>query len=514
MGKHDGILAKAINVLFGIIILFLWIAAGISTTVIGLDTREHPYLMNDSFAINMIILLLFVFVSVVFYGHASFLKKIRNQINHNDKAYIIYKMIFFVFVFIVSAFMVLLLRIRPDSDQNDIIMTAKSLLNKDYSVFEKGGYLNIDPHQTGIVLVLMVLEKVFGDNISIAFQLLNAVALAFLYKTFGDIMDDCGFSHFTGVIVTIFEAAFIPGYIYTTFVYGTIIGLCFAVLSTRYINLFYRESKPKYAIAAVVFTFVSLVFKSNYMIFLIGNIVFASIIFVKCWKQKKKAFYGLIIPFLVVVLISNKFIVDGVTYGLTGNHLDKGISNYAYIAMGIQENEDMYDGWWNFYNERTYIDAGYDTDKQNEVIFEYLTARLQEFRSNKAMALDFFTRKNASQWNNPDFQSIWLLTSKSRDGLYVPEWCINALLFLLNYLQFIILSGVVLYFFLCSKKPDILTAFAVIFIGGFAFHTFWEAKAQYTIVYFVTIIPMAVLGFRNFFAKIVLWKEKKFGKEQ
>ena len=34
----------------------------------------------------------------------------------------------------------------------------------------------------------------------------------------------------------------------------------------------------------------------------------------------------------------------------------------------------------------------------------------------------------------------------------------------------------------------------MIFIGGFIFHLFWEAKGQYTITYFVLLIPYCVKG--------------------
>ena len=33
-----------------------------------------------------------------------------------------------------------------------------------------------------------------------------------------------------------------------------------------------------------------------------------------------------------------------------------------------------------------------------------------------------------------------------------------------------------------------------IFIGGFSFHLFWEAKSQYTITYFVLLIPYCAKG--------------------
>ena len=35
------------------------------------------------------------------------------------------------------------------------------------------------------------------------------------------------------------------------------------------------------------------------------------------------------------------------------------------------------------------------------------------------------------------------------------------------------------------------------FIGGFVFHFFWEAKCQYTLPYFVLLIPYSVLGMES-----------------
>ena len=46
------------------------------------------------------------------------------------------------------------------------------------------------------------------------------------------------------------------------------------------------------------------------------------------------------------------------------------------------------------------------------------------------------------------------------------------------------------------KRNDIKQlTFAIIFIGGFLFHLIWEAKCQYTITYFVLLIPYSVKGY-------------------
>ncbi len=45
--------------------------------------------------------------------------------------------------------------------------------------------------------------------------------------------------------------------------------------------------------------------------------------------------------------------------------------------------------------------------------------------------------------------------------------------------------------------------YVTVLIGGFAFHSFWEAKAQYTFPYFMLLIPVAGYGFERFFSIVM-----------
>ncbi|MDE5717645.1 MAG: hypothetical protein K2I53_08550, partial [Lachnospiraceae bacterium] len=66
---------------------------------------------------------------------------------------------------------------------------------------------------------------------------------------------------------------------------------------------------------------------------------------------------------------------------------------------------------------------------------------------------------------------------------------------LLNYLQTEVYLGMLLYLFLRWRKGNLYELIgAVIFLGGYLFHLFWESSASYTIPYFVLLIPYAVCG--------------------
>lgn len=66
---------------------------------------------------------------------------------------------------------------------------------------------------------------------------------------------------------------------------------------------------------------------------------------------------------------------------------------------------------------------------------------------------------------------------------------------ILNDIQTLIWAGVLLYLFLRWGSGNLYELMgAVIFLGGYLFHLFWESSASYTIPYFVLLIPYAVCG--------------------
>lgn len=64
-----------------------------------------------------------------------------------------------------------------------------------------------------------------------------------------------------------------------------------------------------------------------------------------------------------------------------------------------------------------------------------------------------------------------------------------------NRIQFIILFGVLFFAFLKKRKTDVELYYCMVIIGGFIFHTFWEAKCQYILPYFVLMLPLSAAGY-------------------
>ena len=187
-----------------------------------------------------------------------------------------------------------------------------------------------------------------------------------------------------------------------------------------------------------------------------------------------------------------------------------GNTKWAHIAMGVQESEEA-PGWYNCYNQNVFIENHYDREAAAEAAKESFWASMGDFAEDPAAGWKFFNYKLASQWNNPTFECFHiqnfratalelnsLVKSTINDG-----GKINILLiYLLDIGQSVLLFGILLYLILAKDANWEQLLFAVLFVGGFVFSTFWEAKCQYVIPFFFLLIPYAYLGYAEMVGQI------------
>ncbi len=249
--------------------------------------------------------------------------------------------------------------------------------------------------------------------------------------------------------------------------------------------------------------------KENYLIFIITYILTGAVLSIreKRWK--------LVIVSILALIMSLVFLKGAVvvTERITGIEMTGGVNPISYIAMGMQSS-DRGPGWFNRYNGDTYRNAGFDTNEQKPIVVNNIKNGLKYFAQHPAFALDFYTRKIASQWNEPSFQCLWILRShegelpRSIDYLVSIEGYDRAV----PYLKvFQVMVYILAFVMICNHKSltECMNLLLVTFVGGALFHLMWEAKAQYTIVYFVLLIPIAVSGFWKLIEKL---SDKKFWK--
>ena len=232
----------------------------------------------------------------------------------------------------------------------------------------------------------------------------------------------------------------------------------------------------------------------------------------------------------------------------TGNTLSSGVTAMSYLAMGMQE-ASRGCGWYNGFNIDTYDTAGMDTALANEISRLAIDERLTYFREHPGYTADFYLHKHLSQWADGTYASrqATLATYGGRSAFFKEvyegslsggyiEWC--------NAWQNVLYLGVLVFCIGSLKKrrksraaghmdgrtadrmaehtagytadqmaehttgctadrpgtdrlgTDHLYVYVglIAVLGGFLFHTFWEANSRYIFSYSLLLMPYCGAG--------------------
>ena len=224
-----------------------------------------------------------------------------------------------------------------------------------------------------------------------------------------------------------------------------------------------------------------------------------------------------------------------------GNTLSSGVTAMSYLAMGMQE-ASRGCGWYNGFNIDTYDTAGMDTALANEISRLAIDERLAYFREHPGYTTDFYLHKHLSQWADGTYASrqATLATYGGRSAFFKEvyegslsggyiEWC--------NAWQNVLYLGVLVFCVDSLKKrrkskvvghmadqtaghtagctadhmadqlgadqhgadrhgADRLYVYVglIAVLGGFLFHTFWEANSRYIFSYSLLLMPYCGAG--------------------
>ncbi len=499
----QGVVSRLINrlvrLLFGLVILYLILLAAFSTSAIS-DT-EHTYLLPDRCLGNLLIEA--GFISLIFlHRHLHAKKRPVPDISGRPGAF---RTGMLLLAGLLCTGLVLLTQQQPYADQLQVFQTVRALHQRSSEPFLEGGYLNVYPHQSGFILFSYLLSLLAGTDNYLVFQLLNALCVVWLLGSLCKILRLSGEDSLSVCFLLPLCIAFVPLFLYVPFIYGTLPGLALSVFAYRSLLVFIQRKDVCSAALSIVCIFLAVFLKNNYLIFLIGLMLFT----VHEALSARRAELLCLLPFfLAVLLLTQSLAVAGIEQ-LSGQKIGRGMHPLAWVSMGLQEDEERANGWWNHSTTGSYRSSQFDYDRQGDACRAALERRISEFIRNPRGALRFFVKKNASQWNNPDFQAFHINQVMSPAEPFRPGRLIYLLLSVrgaawvhpcLNALQFILLCGV-LFFLLLTPGEDASGFFyQIVFIGGFVFHTFWEAKCQYTLPFFLLLFPLSASGYRRLYA--------------
>lgn len=422
-------------------------------------------------------------------------------------------MIFLTCLFIgLGVLWIALTQMRPGSDPAKIYAIALQWRDGDFSAFEEGEYLFCYPFQSGIILFYYLLSFVFGTESYVGPQLVNVAALAVVYILL-TLLARFYWKEDRKVSILVYPAliCWVPLFFFITYIYGILPGMACAV-GAVYLAARYLETR-KYAhmIGAALCIGVATVLKMNCLIYLVAIACFMlydaleSILSNGPDNGKRKqwmASVGFVILMCVSVWGCNR-VTEQIVEHLSGYDMPEGEVMVSWVVMGLSE-APKGPGDYNGYIGDVFSGNNYDTELATQQSLVDLRKIIKRMLSDPIdEGLPFFGRKTAYQWNDPTFISMERMRGRksaiemlpSVKSLIEGEGSV-ALSVILNYVQTLILSGILLYLILNWNSRNLYELMtAVVFLGGYLFHTLWEAGASYTIPYFTIMIPYAVKGF-------------------
>lgn len=407
---------------------------------------------------------------------------------------------------------------QPVGDQAFIYGGASYFIEGTYSFFGRGGYCDMWPHQLGLIALVELLFRVVGGYNYFACQLINViwtVGISILGYLLVRQMTD----HMALVAAyCILMFACLPLIFYTGWVYGDIPSIFFMLLTALCLLRYTKSGHGGWLAGIVLSVTMAILVRENSIIMLIALCLSAGVYAIH--KKDKKMFVvlglSILLPWLAYMGIFKMYQVRSGTEPLGG------IPAISYVAMGMQEANGKY-GWFTQYCKEVYWGADSSPEVAAQISRQDVKKRLNEFADSPSYAWQFYREKILSQWNQPMYQSMFFsaLYFEGKEaapdsidaklhGQYLPQ-----VLAFCDRLQFILYFGTMCYFLFAVKKESNIAQhmLAATIIGGFFFSILWEAKARYSLPYYLMMYSLAVVGYWQLLCRIKMLVDRLKKKE-
>jgi len=389
----------------------------------------------------------------------------------------------------------------PVGDQAYVYGAASYFREGNYYFFGAGGYLGMFPYQMGLVLLMEIVFLFAGAYHYFAFEVLCACMAVGIVVVGYRIVRAMTNSVSAMVFYCVSMMGCIPLILYTSWVYGDLPSIFFTLLAFDFLLVYEEKKRTKWLVFLAAAVVLAMLARVNSLIFVLALVLAGAVCLVQKWDRRLFAalILSLILPQLVYTGIYKFYEIR------SGAEQSDGIPYVATIAMGLQEGWHG-SGWYNNYHKVIYGKAGLDRDLTARIAKREIRIRLAAFREDPSYTVEFFKSKILSQWNEPLYQAVYFNTNYAepsnppREGSLAESISgrnFSRVLSTADRVQFIVYAGVLLYFIFGVKRDSRLLHHvpAITLIGGFLFSIIWEAKARYIFPYFVTMFPVAAVGY-------------------
>lgn len=481
---------------------FLSVVSLVSTTYFNTESSfaERPAYRWDNVLLQVLMLAL-VLLILFWFDRKGILKRLNT------------KWLAMVAVLFVTGLSFLWVKVSftyPEADQKAVSWVAYLMSQNNFLFFEHGKYMQIYPNQLGLAAILEGLYRISGGENWKLFMyvtaLSNGAVVCLLYRITHELFEKERIDR----LVLLGSMGCVQLILYTTFLYGITLGLALSLGAFYAVLLFFKKENWLWGVLAAFLIGASVLVKNNY------SIVLVALVLLILHKSLEKR--SIVTAALAVFLILSTSLMSR---GLTGFYehrsnlmIGSGMPKSLWMAMGMQEGERA-EGWYNAFNFDTFVASDCDQKESDRIAREAIAQSLQKFRENPAYAAAFYYKKTVSQWNEPTYEALWVNQFHSGNFSKIVQSIYDGKLYqvlheYMNFYQSLILAAAFVCLLAGRKKWNLSQLFfALVILGGFFFHTLWEAKSQYIFPYFVMLLPYGAAGLDKALDGFAMWKRRK-----
>ena len=392
----------------------------------------------------------------------------------------------------------------PQGDQLNTTAGAYYVLQGNYTMFQPLGYIGMCPHQKGLLFFYEICFRLFGDfnytPVRIITVFMNTLTMYMGYR----LIKDLGGSEYSGVLYSVFMFFCVPYFGLIPYAYGDLPSIFGIMVMVYFYNRYYSGGGVLNILLSVAGAAFAVLNRSAAWI-----AIFALIITATFLALKKKKMYPLACTLFIAFVSYLALTAVNIGYEkITGYDRHTGSPTFAYIAMGMQVSRGA-PGVYNRYHQIVYEMYDGDREQASAEAKMFIKARLEEFKEEPSMAYEFYRDKLLFQWNDPFFEwNTHMYSFKEGteltgfyNDLYKGGLHDNLFKFMNRYQAFIYLLCLIaavkgLVMIIREEKSYIFNwFFHIYFIGGILFSLIWEAKARYSLPYFMIMILVAAMVF-------------------
>lgn len=437
--------------------------------------------------------------SFIIYNICKILKRKRENIKYK---YIILAII----VLIYSIFQIVWINNRmaePSTDQektyNAAVAIAEGNIYEEIQKDNNVAYFESYSQQFGTAFIWSIIFKLIGTTNFTVIQYSNVIAnvitIFSIYLICKELSKKYNVNKYLGIILII---TFVTLPLLSTFVYGDLSSLAFALLSIYFIMKYTNTGKIRNAIFSMCLMLLSYMLRMNTLIFILGIQIYLFIEILSKRENKKQIIVKsiLILGFFCIMIPAS--CVKSYYCNECDINPNRAFPKMGYLYMGMTESTNP--GWYNI--GRGHIGFYLDREEANDIYADSIKERANYFKENPKYFLNFYVRKLSSIWTENTYAGLHHNYSNNFKNKETANKLIDENLkkyenMIYTYQKSLVflIFGISLIVIIQNRKniSNEVILLLTVFIGGFLFHILWEAKSRYVIPYIIVLIPLATI---------------------